>query len=419
MAFTLDANLIESFQPEDLDSIPDADIQLVCLWSYPQIESSMMLAMSLPFMYGKDNVYFVGYSPLIKQLGLHHIEEKLGFDPLQDEAFLVHAMSRYPVNYHKFKRLLLSDCDMHLRHLDAGEKVYPLFTSYGCDQGCSFCPSTTNCGRRRIEVPLSKVCTMLDQCIKQGIKSIHFTDEDFFYDINRAFKILLMLQGKGMHLIALGSAEAVSYFIAKYGVDPIKNAGLEVIEIGFESGDAEVSKKMGHGKSLSACEELAQMQDWIPFRIFWLVLTFFPGETIHSLNETGRFMLKYGFEQEEVMGRLRTNGTKIGLGQFMQWYDGIAMAKSLEKNGIKLTQRPVRLIPSYVPNSFLESIITEIHEEAIEKTIPYLELYNTALPNKPLEIGRKISYYLEDMPIYGYIRTLTALAILARGGVIR
>lgn len=414
-----DVELFESFQPEDLDNIPDAEVQLVCLWSYPQIECAMMLAMSLPFMYGRDNVYFVGYSPLIKELGLRHIQDLWGFDPMQEEFFLLKAMRNYPINYPKFNRLLLSDCDMHLKHLEKDEKVYPLFTSYGCPQGCAFCPSTKNCGKKRIELEMVDVFHMLNECISMGVKSIHFTDEDFFYNIDRAHHIFLYLQNKGMHLIALSSAKAATDYLEKYGTEVLEKAGFEVMEIGFESGDTDVSKHMGVGKSLNDCYKLATTQDLLPFSIFWLVLTFFPGETIQSLNETGVFMLEYGFEMEQVMGRLRTNGTKCGLGQFFQPYVGTAIDKTLRLNGEFLTKRPVRLIPSYLPNSFLDSEIKELYEDRLDIALPYLKLYNVPLPTKPLRIGMILDEYLEDLSTYEKTRMAISLAVLARAGVIK
>jgi len=419
LAPTNDVTLYESFQPEDLDLITDAAVQIVCLWSYPQIETATLLAQMLPFMYGKNNVFFVGYTPLIKQLGLPHIELTLGFDPLQDENSLKTAMLMYPVYYSHFKRLLLSDCDMHLKHLDKDEKVYPLFTSYGCPNGCAFCPSTTNCGKRRIELPLKDVFNMLIMCTKQEIKNIHFTDEDFFYDIDRAREILLYLNGKEMHLIALGSSDKVLAFIDKYGVDIIKNAGLEIIEIGFESGDAKVSQSMGQGKDLDDCENLAAIQHMLPFKIFWLLLTFFPGETIKSLNKTGEFMLENGFEMEEVVGRLRTNGTKGGLGQFFQRYEGTSIDNAANKKGMTLTERPIRLVPSYLPHSFLESVITEYSPNLLESAFPYLNLYNVTLPTKDIEIGMTVGDYIYGESTYVKTQMAITFAILARFGIIK
>lgn len=415
-------NLIESFLPENLDTIPKADAHIISLWSYPQVECAILLAKMLPYQFGEDYVYFVGYSPMIEYYGLRHVKEWLGFDPLQDADFLTKAMILYPDNYKNFKRLLLSDCDMHLQHLEKGEKVHPLFTSYGCPNGCAFCPSTKNCGRTRIEVPLPHVKAMLNSCLEKGIRSIHFTDEDFFFDIDRAYEILKSIQDSGYHLIALGSAKAVFDFIKKYGTEVLLYSGLEIIEIGFESGSENVSKSMGSGKSLTDCQRLAEIQNELPCRIFWLVQTFFPGENIHSLNETGKFMRQYGFNMEDVVGRLRTNGTKGGLGQFFQPYHGTAIHHSLSNKGIFLTERPVRLIPSYLPNTFLEDTITEVLPHNYEAALQWLTLYNvhTVLPppDKGM-IGKRIGDYIYNKNMYTQIQMALALAIYARFDIIR
>lgn len=416
-----DVHLFETVRPEDLDTIPDADIQVVTLWSYPQIESAFLFAHFLPFTYGKDNVYFVGYRPLIEELGLRYIDKVLAIDPMQDVDFLKKAMFSYPKYYQDFKRLLLSDCDMHLQSLEKGEKVYPLFTTYGCPNGCSFCPSTVNCGRKRIQLSEEQTVSLLLDCSIRGIKYIHLTDEDFFFNIERAFSILTAISGLGFHLIALGSAKKVKNFIDKYGTDVIRQSGLEVIEIGFESASETMSHSMGAGKSLTDCEALAEMQHTLPCRIFWLVMTFFPGETIHTLNETGRFMQKYGFNENEVVGRLRTNGTKGGLGQFFQVYTGTPM-EGLEENGRQLTARPIRLIPSYIPDSFVGSKINRIHLEKLAEAEPWLRLYNVLGEVTLEDLTNCERTFIDDFfigcSINKRIRRAIYFAILARMEVI-
>jgi len=420
-----EVTLIEAFRSEDLDDIPEADAHIVTLWSYPQIEAATMLAQFLPFQWGKDNVYFIGYRPLIQHLGLRYVDKLLGFDPMSDSDFLKAAMLTYPLNYYNFKRLLLSDCDMHIKNKEKGEKVYPLFTSYGCPHGCSFCPSSKNCGRHRTVLSIEETFKVLDLCENEGIRHIHFTDEDFFFDIDRAYEILRHLKGKGFHLIALGAAKVVREYIEKYGNEAMEEAGLEVIEIGFESASPNISDKMGAGKSLSDCEALAKIQDKITPKIFWLVLTFFIGETIETLNKTGYFMRRNGFNMDQVVGRLRTNGTIGGLGQFFQAYHGTPIFKTLikagEASGMFITDRAVRLLPSYLPHSFLYSKIRDIHPENYDAALPWLELYNIPADKcrlEDLKIGSAIHEYIFDLPMYTQIQNSITLAVLARMEVI-
>lgn len=412
-----DVSIYESFKAEDLDSISDADIQLVCLWSYPQIETAMLLSQMLHFEKGKDNTYYIGYSPLIDYLGLQHHRSFFGCDLLSSGDFIKKAMFHYPDCYKKFNRLLLSDCDMHLRSIDTGSIVHPLFTSYGCPNGCTFCPSTINCDHKRIALSVDDTLQMFDKCKQLQIYHIHLTDEDFFFNIRRAYTILNYLQGEGFHIITLGSASQVKKFLDTYGSQVIEEAGIELIEIGFESGNDDISQDMGAGKSLSACYELASKQQQLPFRIFWLVLTFFPGETIKSLNHTGDFMREYGFEMKDVLGRLRTNGTKGGLGQFFQPYHGTPIYNDLRKDGLFITERPIRLMPSYIPNSFLYDPVNRVNHDAFQKAIPWLDLYN-APHLRDIQVGQSLNDYIDtNNPKQTMLHTFT-FAILARMGVI-
>jgi hypothetical protein len=280
-----------------------------------------------------------------------------------------------------------------------------------------------NCARHRFSLAVDEVTLMLDQCKSLGIKNIHFTDEDFFYDITRAHQILQHISGKGFHLIALGSAEAVMAYLQTFGPDTIKAAGLEVIEIGFESGDTSVSKSMGNGKDLNVCIQLAEMQNDLPFTIFWLVLTFYMGETITTLNETGKFMQRYGLPMEQVVGRLRTNGTKGGLGQFFQPYHGTGILELVQKKGVLLNDRPVRLIPSYLPNSFLDSIIEKVDYSKLAEALPWIAIYNLNgimdefSIDKPIEVGNPLRAYIKGPKVL-QMRKSILFAVLARMGVI-
>jgi len=412
-----DVILYETFKPEDVDTILEADVHVICLWSYPQIEAAFFLLQALPFSFGKDNVYFVGYTPLIDHLGLPHIKRILGFDPLRDAAFLKTAMKTYPKYYSDFRRLLLSDCDMHLKTLQKDSLVYPLFTTYGCPNGCAFCPSTENCGRARIQLSIEETCTVLDECHILGIHYIHFTDEDFFFNIKRANAILEHIKGKGFHLIALGSALKVLRFIETYGTDILKESGIEVVEIGLETASVDISTDMGSGKDTDACLKIAEMQADLPFSIFWLVLTFFPGETLASLRDTGGFMEKYGLDIADVVGRLKTNGTTAGLGQFFQPYHGLELFEDLR--GIWLTDRPIRLTPSFIPDSFLDCTIVNVTHINYDVVAPWFAVYNISpsFLQQPF-IGRTIRSFFKGTA-YEQRKNAIGLALLARMGIIR
>lgn len=331
-----DVVLLEDFSCADIDKVPEAKQYFVGLWSYPQIDACLTLDRFLP-----KKPSFFGYYPLIDQYRLKKYK-------VSDELIL-DGIVNYVRYYHRFERILLSDCDMHLTKYSG--TVYPLFTSYGCGNKCKFCPVSVNCESKRIVVPIEKVKEVLDFCESKGYKNIHFTDEDFFFDIGRAEQILRHTQGKGFNYIALGSVQTVSRFINEFGTDIFDATGMRLIEVGLESADSALNKAMGKA-GLDRYSILAELTKG-KVDIFWLTMTYFPGETISTLRSTGLFLEKYGFKLEELYGRIQTNSTPGGLGQFFQSYVGTKEDEDLSENGDILSERPMRLLPSFIPYSFL------------------------------------------------------------------
>ncbi len=389
--------IVEDFTVANLDNLPKAKNIYVALWSYPQIEACQVI-----HKLQTQSVKFFGYRPLINKLGLP-------FKNIENDTIL-EGLKAYPKYYKDFKYLLLSDCDMHLNKYEG--VVYPMFTSYGCPKSCSFCPASVNCYQHRLELDVKDVLGMLWDCRKNGIFNIHFTDEDFFWNTDRAHAILSESVGKGMNFIMLGSVEKVQKFVDTHGEYLLIEAGVKLIEVGFETGDPALSKKMNKTvKSQYAYEALAKSLKEV--KVLWLTLTFFPGETIATLNKTGDFLRSFGLDSKELYGRIRTNGTEGGLGQFFQLYDGVKDFDRIAKEGEILTERPMRLIPSYIPTSFKESVIKDIIIEPM--TTYWLSLYK-------LDVhlffwigceGKKIKDVAKSTDDY------VALAVLARLGVIR
>lgn len=356
------AYLFEDFSLPQLDALEQdravigskAKI-LVALWSYPQIDLCLYL-----HRYFKGKAEFFGYYPLIEKLGLpayYYTEQQIKV-----------GMRTYPGRYDKYKHLLLSDCDEHIRGKDGVPiTMYPMFTSYGCPNGCKFCSATVNNKRRRTVLPICDVLEMLQECVLSGRTNIHFTDEDFFYDSRRTFVILyaahLMQKEHNVkwQFIALAHMRSLERFVdyLESNTDATTRQAvwdtLKLVEVGLESASAALAGQMGKRTEKDKIDP-SVLHFRCPVPILWLTMTFFPGETIHTLNETGKFLAGHGLSLTQMSPRLATNGTWGGLGQFFQYYDGCGFtAEDLKKEGVVLCNRPVRLIPSFVPYSFLRS----------------------------------------------------------------
>ena len=68
---------------------------------------------------------------------------------------------------------------------------------------------------------------MLRQCYAQDIKNIHFTDEDFFFDTDRAYHILKFAVPFGFKFIALAEASSLKKFIDKYDNEALAAGGMK------------------------------------------------------------------------------------------------------------------------------------------------------------------------------------------------
>lgn len=394
----IDVRLLEEFTVSDMDDIDfdEFDQIYIALWSYPQIETCLIMQHFL-----KGRARFYGYFPLINSLGLPKAQI--------DEQMILDGMKSYPDHYEDFNYLLLSDCDKHIkddakRSNNGVDKMHPLFTSYGCPMGCKFCSATVNHNYKRTVVPIMAVKRMIQKCAQKGIFGIHFTDEDFFFDPKRAIDILkwLTITGRRFHrefeIIALGHLHNVNRFInfvhqydLKLQTQILKP--LRLIEIGLESGDADLAQQMGKRNADSRISP-HYVHSRCPVPILWLTMTFYPGETIRSIYNTGRFMETHGLPIKNMSPRIVTNGTVGGLGQFFQYYDGVGLSlEDLRKNGIILSNRPMRLIPSYIPHSFLTSLFSlnkELFERKKEDVEFWADVYGLTRPKilKDLMDGR-------------------------------
>lgn len=367
----------EDFTIPNLENLPKAKHYYIALWAYPQIDTVLVMKKFMPGTFS-----FFGYYPLIDHL-------KLPKYVVPDELILK-GITSYPKYYYDFKFVLLCDDDMHLSKYKG--QVYPLFTAYGCPNRCAFCPATVNCNYKRIEAPLEDIKNALDYCLEMGYMNIHFTDEDLFHDPGRTYAILSHVFDKGMKFIALATVTKVQKFLNIYGEEPLIRAGVKIVEVGFETADETIATNMHKPKKDKYLKLIDSLKET---DIFWLTLTFFPGETITSLNKTGSFLKEHGHKIEDVYSRIATNSTEGGLGQFMQIYHGVEDFMELIEQGIHINQRPIRLLPSFIPWSFLNSKIEKVNPIK-EEHLKWFKIYRVD-PNKyELQEGLTISELIED-----------------------
>lgn len=396
-----EVDLYENFVCENIDTVEwgSYDEILISLWSYPQIESCLVLD-----RFVEQEVKFFGYKGLIRK---YQLEE---FEVSQER--ITHGIEGYFYHFSDFKNILLSDCDMHLTKYPG--QVYPLFTSYGCPNNCTFCPTSKNCGRKVCFSSLEAIEKIFDFAAGRGMTNIHFTDEDFFLNIERARKILEMALSIGktagveFRFIALACSSSLTKYLMKYGFDETLDQ-VKLAEVGYEAANEEILGAMNKQ------HETGYIIENFKNEIFWLTMTFYPGETIRSLRQTGEFMEQYGIHKDDLYGRVKGNSTVGGLGQFFQAYPDTIGIDELSKSGVILSSRPVRLLPSYVPHSFLEDKITA-QRSVTEEEIFWYQYYKVSPPQGTL-VGKTIGEAAKSWERFD--KAVISLAISAKLGVIK
>jgi len=392
------------------------DEYIIHFWSYPQFESISWARANL-----KGKITYVGYKPFIDKFNLEHCD-------YWNTKNLLLGMEHLPNIYKEMKYGLMSDCDLHIKSHDK-RPVYPLFTSYGCPNNCKFCPIPPNREQygkdKRVCLEGDALFSSIHESFKDN-NNVHFCDEDMFVNpdwMQNIIEYLILLQEQYKKLkrvsfkwIGLGSVNTFYNYIKKYGTEGLIKSGCHLIELGIETKDEMLRKKMNKTGDMKQIDYINKNTKKIPK--FWLTVTFFPGETITTLNIMGEWLCKYGTTPEQLGDRLITNGFVGGLGQFFQPYDGIKDYKELSEKGIILTERPVRLIPSYVPYSFLncKPILTDKKFNKTDKkwfgtyNIDYDKYKDLIFDGK-----NKIAYFWKT---YG-TDILIYIALMARLGYIR
>jgi len=389
-----------------VDTIIPADYYYVALWSYPQIEFVQHLRGVLD---SSKTLYF-GYYPLINNLKLPPFILMM--------SMIKHGIMAYPLFFDEVSTEVLCDRDMHITKYTGS--VVPAFSSFGCPRKCSFCPASANMDGKVVRLNEKEFGLVLERYSDTKFDNIHMMDEDFFLSPKEAKANLAMMAKTRFNFIVLGSTATILRFVKKYGWDPLHEAKVKLLEVGLETADESMVKEMGK-PGFSKAEELANTTE---IDVFWLSMTFFPGETIGTLNRTGDFLGEYGESADEVYPRIVTNGTRGGLGQFFQPYIGTPDYKKRLGLGIQLTPRPIRLRPSFVPDSFLISkgqvIADDDYGEVFRfwRSIYHVEhvegerlLWKMSDGKKVMEVLQNLSCSKEDALIY--------LALAAKLGILK
>jgi len=234
------------------------------------------------------------------------------------------------------------------------------FLSCGCKRKCQFCLTAEIFKGKRIEGDEKIIIP------KYKRQSVHFMDEDFFLH-SRLGEVLKLLKEHKVEWLAMATYTSTLKAIKKFGAKYLSECGCRVIEVGLEN--------------VIHCMKVGEEPISNPYiQICYLNMSFFPGETKHSLKANAEWLRTRSLQ--------RPIHHNMGL-----WYSpGKFYYKNDEKDGRFTSSKRGAETPTYIPNSFLKQSAQIINLEHIN--------FYSRLVMKCKYFPKKETFLIEDF-IFG------------------
>jgi len=223
----------------------------------------------------------------------------------QKDGKIHHNLDRAPLLSEDLDKLpfvtQIYDRDLDFRKYNSPYCQYPyvsLYTGRGCPARCTFClwPQVTtghSYRTRSVDNVLEEVKEM--KRLFPGMKEIFFDDDTFTADRNRAREIAHRLKPLGL-CWSTNSRANVDYETLKV----MKDGGLRLFVIGYESGNAEILKNIKKGVALETSRRFTQDCHTLGILIHGTFILGLPGETRETIQQTMRFAKEMNPETIQV-----------------------------------------------------------------------------------------------------------------------
>ena len=183
------------------------------------------------------------------------------------------------------------------------------YTGRGCPARCTFClwPQVTQGHQYRVRSPRNvyeEVATLRSKFPK--LKEIFFDDDTFTADPIRARKIAQLIKPLGMTW-STNSRANVDYETLK----SLKDSGLRLFVVGYESGNAEILKNIRKGVRLDRARRFTEDCRRLGILIHGTFILGLPGETRETIEESIRFAKEMDCETIQVSLSSPYPGTEL------------------------------------------------------------------------------------------------------------
>ena len=166
-----------------------------------------------------------------------------------------------------------------------------ILSGYGCPHDCIFCAQRSIHGRKIRERSAENMVEEISCLYAQGFRKFAFVQETFVNRKKRIETFCRLIEDSGMQIewTAEARADQLDYEQLKR----MQSAGLRFIQIGVESGDPVLLKKLGKGIDL---DQIIQLRNWcsrLKVNTAFYLLVGLPGQDWQSLLRSALFMMDH------------------------------------------------------------------------------------------------------------------------------
>lgn len=166
-----------------------------------------------------------------------------------------------------------------------------MITSRGCVYSCGYCSSSLIMGKKFRSRSPGNVVDEIEELINvYNLRDIAFMDDTFMLNKNRAAQIADEINGRGLDVSFVASSRVD--MVNQDLLSKLRNAGMNTIYYGVESGSQRILNLMKKGIDLKQAELAVKNAKNVGLKVLTSYILGYPGETIDDINETIDFSIK-------------------------------------------------------------------------------------------------------------------------------